>query len=203
MATLSQSNSAFPPPIDVIVRISLPDLPNDVPTLKTERLTLRPLAEDDASTITAIVQLPEVVAALGHGRPRTDEQVLDWIRSIPNQQSAFSRRYVFAVVVSATSKVVGLVELHPVDVVNHEADLSLWLAREARKQGLGTEAARTIVVWATQTLRLDVNGVANPDNTAAIALIEALGMDDHGELVLRSSLHGQASARVFIAKRAI
>jgi RimJ/RimL family protein N-acetyltransferase len=87
-------------------------------------------------------------------------------------------------------------------VVSREADLSLWLARGARQQHIGTDAARAIIDWATHTLRLDVNGVANPDNAAAIALMTALHMEDQGEMILQSRLRGTAPARVFVARRA-
>jgi len=180
------------------VRISLPNLPNEVPTLTTERLALRPLDESDAPSIASIVQLPEVVAALGHDQPRTDEQVLNWVRSLP-QSAALSLRYAFAVVFSATLTVVGVVELNPVNVLSRQADLSVWLARDARQRGIGAEASRAVIEWATHTLCLDVNGVANPDNAAAIALMTALGMQDQGELILQSRRRGTVAARVFLS----
>lgn len=171
-----------------------------MPTLSTERLTLRAITESDAPNLAPIVQLPEVVAALGHEQPRSEGQVLEWIRSLP-QCAALGLRYAFAVVISATLTVVGLIELNPVNVVSREADLSLWLARDARQHHFGAEAARAVIDWATLTLCLDVNGVTTPDNAAAIALMRALDMSDQGERVVHSQRYGNVPARVFIARR--
>ena len=194
--TLSRSSSAPPKSTADCVKPGIPDHPSAVPTLTTERLTLRPIHEGDAPSLAAIVQLPEVVAALGHDQARSDDQVLDWIRNL-RPWAAAGLRYAFAITLSATSRVVGVIELNPINAVSREADLTLWLARDARKQRLGTEAARAVIDWATNSLHLDVNGVTDPNNRAAIALMRALGMDDDGIHALNSRRRGSVPAHVF------
>jgi RimJ/RimL family protein N-acetyltransferase len=62
------------------------------------------------------------------------------------------------------------------------------------------EAARAAIEWATDDLRLDVNGATDPDNAAAIALMRRLGMEDDGIQILQSSRRGSVQARVFKAR---
>jgi ribosomal-protein-alanine N-acetyltransferase len=182
------------------VRNTFAKLPDEVPTLSTDRLTLRQIGESDSDALTPIIQLPEVSAVLGHEHPLTAEQTLAFVRGLP-QQATLGLRFAFAVIHSDSARVMGVVQLHPINPVNRDADLAIWLSTEARGQRYGTEAARAVIDWATQTLRLDINGVTTADNVAAIALMRALNMEDLGQQIVRSRRFGNVSACVFIARR--
>jgi RimJ/RimL family protein N-acetyltransferase len=110
-------------------------------------------------------------------------------------------RYTFAVVLSATDDVLGAVELDKVNVISREAELTMWLAREARGHGYGREAAYQVLGWATSTLQFDVGGLCEPDNEASIALMQSLGMEDRGQTTARSKRLGEVPVRHFVARR--
>jgi len=158
-----------------------------LPPLETERLLIRPFVETD---LPAVLNIFEAADA--------DEKRQQWLswwlhwNSINHQvlaqlyQPPYGDR---AVELKATGEVVGACGLVPSfgpfaqlesgepALNSPEMGLFYWFAPEARGQGYATEAARALVNFAFETLRLKrVVATTEFDNLASQAVMRKLGM---------------------------
>jgi RimJ/RimL family protein N-acetyltransferase len=155
-------------------------------TLKTERLLLRMIREEDFEEYAALVADPEVARHLGEGKPlpRADA----W------RQMAFVlghwqlRGYgLWAVEEAATGRLVGRVGfLDPEGWPGFE--LAWTLAREFWGRGYATEAARRALAYAFEELGRDhVISLIRPANAPSVRVAERLGERLEGRVELFGS----------------
>lgn len=143
-------------------------------TLRTDRLVLRMVREDDFEQYAAMVADPEVVRYLGEGKPLT--------RADAWRQMAFVlghwqlRGYgLWAVEEAATGRLAGRVGfLDPEGWPGFE--LAWTLAREFWGRGYATEAARRALRHAFEDLGRDhVISLIRPANAPSVRVAERLG----------------------------
>lgn len=93
------------------------------------------------------------------------------------------RSYHLAVTVAATAEMVGLVDLRITSARHRSAELGFGLRKEARGQGLATEAAQLVVDFGFRVLGLHrITAGHHPDNLASGRLLERLGLQREGRL---------------------
>ena len=151
--------------------------PERLPELVTERLVLRELVPGDA---------PAVASGAG------DRRVAQYLIAVPSPYPiALARRWVrhriewweagrgvtFAIAARGRSdELLGTVSLRRY-VRDRRAELGYWLAARAWGRGLATEAARAIVAFAFDELRLPrLICLFEPENTASRRVAEKVGM---------------------------
>ncbi|EIE97794.1 GNAT family N-acetyltransferase [Saccharomonospora glauca] len=149
-----------------------------LPTLRTERLTLRPVAVSDLDAMHAYLGLEEVCRYLLH-EPLSREEVEARLvecrkRSTLEQPGDFVR---LAVVRDADAVVVGDVMLDITSVETATVEIGWVFSPEVAGRGYATEAARALLGYAFGTLNAH-RAVArlHPDNAASARLCERLGM---------------------------
>jgi len=120
--------------------------------LQTERLTLRPWAEQDVDTLAEIANDREIWRNVRDTfpHPYTREAAKGWVKFC---QSA-NEPHPFAI--EFQGRLIGGIGLHPFDDVHrHSAELGYWLAKSHWGQGIATEAVRKIVEYGFQNLNLE------------------------------------------------
>jgi ribosomal-protein-alanine N-acetyltransferase len=143
--------------------------------LHTERLILRPFADDDTERILEVFGDPEVMRYVGRGVP------LDRDRLVASQARVLEhwRTHGFgplALVERASGTVIGegglqLLEGGP------DVEVTYTLARAFWGLGYATEAAVAVLEWGFGKLGLTrIVGVAYPDNTASQRVLQKIGM---------------------------
>jgi aminoglycoside 6'-N-acetyltransferase len=137
---------------------------DSLPTLRTERLTLRPLAEEDVEPLLAIVTGPSVREWWG----TIDD--LDYEREgLRNDGSAF--------VVEIGGEVAGWLAFNEENEPDYRyASLDIALAPAHQDRGLGPEALRTAIDWLIAERghhRFTIDPAL--ENTRAIAAYEKVG----------------------------
>ena len=106
-----------------------------VPTLRGDRVTLRPAGPDDAARFREILGEPSVAGWWGLPRPGVDV-ALDWL-------DADADTTVFAIELDGV--VIGSIQTaEEADPDYRHASIDLFLATAAQGQGLGTDAIRTL-----------------------------------------------------------
>lgn len=152
-------------------------------TLRTERLLLRMLREEDFEEYAAMVADAEVSRYLGEGKPLS--------RGDAWRQMAFIlghwqlRGYgMWAVEEAATGRLAGRIGfLYPEGWPDFE--LGWTLAREFWGCGYATEGARRALDFAFEEMERDhVVSLIRPDNTASIRVAERLGESLEGSVEL-------------------
>jgi RimJ/RimL family protein N-acetyltransferase len=154
-----------------------------IPTLETERLTLRALREDDVPAMFDLLQDPDVVRYVGD-------------RHVPTLQETW--RYVagwlghwvlrgygqWAIEERGSGRLVGRAGIiNPADWPG--AEVGYLLGREWWGRGYATEAARAAMDWGFERVGFDeLLSLIDPANHASIAVATRLGEALRGEVEL-------------------
>lgn len=136
-----------------------------IPTLRTERLTLRPPVIADAPAIAAGLSDFEVVRYLTPiPFPYGEADAVRWLQDL---QASGSKRPVFAVE-HPEAGVIGAISL--VD------ELGYWLAKAFWGRGYATEGARAVLAWHFDDPAAgEVASSAHYDNARSLAVLRRLG----------------------------
>lgn len=156
-----------------------------VPSLLTERLTLRPFDAGDADALFDLMSRPEVARWSGNGRPMVDRsEALGRIERMPVRQGDHPAAGILAVVPDGAERPVGMALLVPIPASagfeRHDLEIGWHLHPDAWGHGYATEAAHALVdrAWAAGVPEL--YAVTHPDNVASQAVCGRLGMTDLG-----------------------
>ncbi|MEU3573503.1 GNAT family N-acetyltransferase [Kitasatospora sp. NPDC036755] len=154
--------------------------------ISTERLLLRPLAEDDAPGLATMMADDLVLAWTDLPQPFTEEYAAELARTLAPAHRAAGRGIVFAVTEHLTQRLVGLVELRNTDWRLRSTEISYVTAVWARGEGYAPEAVLGVAQWLFEDrgfLRLELRTAAG--NTAAQQVAQKVGGISEG--VLRSA----------------
>jgi len=161
-----------------------PCLPHPVtqPTLRTERLVLRPFTSADAADVRRLADDPDVANnTLTIPHPYPEGQAESWIAThAPGFEQG--RLAIFAVTAAEHGALLGAIGLS-IEAAHARAELGYWLGREFWGRGLATEAARAVVAFGLEELRLERIGAGHfPHNPASGRVLEKAGLEREGVL---------------------
>ena len=147
------------------------------PIIETERLELRPLAMDDLDALALIYADPEVRKYFPEGtltREETREE-LAWIIDVYYAEHGFG---LWATTFKQTNDFIGRCGLLPWTIEGRsEVEVAYLLARDHWGRGLGTEAARAILAYGFDELRLPrLISLIDPANRASVNVARKIGM---------------------------
>ncbi|MEV7774143.1 GNAT family N-acetyltransferase [Kitasatospora sp. NPDC086791] len=154
--------------------------------ISTERLLLRPLAEDDAPGLATMMADDLVLAWTDFPQPFTEAYAAEFARTLAPAHRAAGRGIVLAVTEQLTQRLVGLVELRNTDWRLRSTEISYVTAVWARGEGYAPEAVLGVAQWLFEDrgfLRLELRTAAG--NTAAQQVAQKVGGISEG--VLRSA----------------
>ncbi|MER6397480.1 GNAT family N-acetyltransferase [Kitasatospora sp. NBC_01246] len=154
--------------------------------ISTERLLLRPLAENDAPGLAAMTADELVLAWTDLPYPFTEAYAAELARTLAPAHRAAGRGIVFAVTEHLTQRLVGLVELRNTDWRLRSTEIAYVTAPWARGEGYAPEAVLGTAQWLFEDrgfLRLEMRTAAG--NTAAQQVAQKVGAISEG--VLRSA----------------
>lgn len=151
-----------------------------IPTIETERLTLRPWREADATALFEISQDPDVVRFVGDRHQPTLQEawrmVAGWIG-----HWAVRGYGQWAIEERASGRFIGRAGIiNPADWPGPE--VGYLLGRPWWGRGYATEAARAAMDWGFREIGFtDLLSLIDPQNTASIAVATRLGETRRGE----------------------
>ena len=160
--------------------------------LRTPRLFLREFRPEDFDAVHGYGSDPEVVEFMPWG-PNTEQDTRDFLnRTIESAATEPREEYVLGVVRRSDERLMGAVGLHLADADDHMAMLGYVYHREAWGRGYATEAARSVMAFGFEVLRLDrVWAGCDPDNHASARVLEKLGMSLEGHLRQDTRVRGR------------
>jgi len=167
----------------------------DLPTLETPRLMLRPITLDDVLDIFAYASDAEVTRYLRWGPHQTLAQTESYVCGVL-QEYAEDRDGPWGIVDKITNRLVGHIHLMALSAQHHKAEIGFVLARSCWNNGLATETLLHVLAYVFETLGLHrVEGFSLVDNGAAMRVMEKAGMQKEG--VLRDYLFQKGEFRDF------
>jgi len=168
--------------------------------LHTHRLTLRPFAESDAAEVNRYEADPAVVRYVPHG-VRSLAESLEQIQSVRAEAQTKTRRvFEFAIVHSEDERLIGRCGMKLSEAEQSEAMLWYVLAREAWGYGYAAEAARAVLGFGFEELRLHRIFVdIDPRNRASLRVAEKLGLRREGHFLETTWTKGEWTDTVVFA----
>jgi [ribosomal protein S5]-alanine N-acetyltransferase len=152
--------------------------------LETDRLLLRDFREDDWRAVHEYGSDPEAVKYLPWG-PNTEEETRNFLSSVFEEQKEQPRRsYNFALILRSENKLVGScrIKITDADYIN-EGEIGYVLNRSYWKRGLTSEAARQILHFGFEQLKLHrIIATCYPANIASYRVMEKIEMQKEGYL---------------------
>ena len=141
-------------------------------------VTLRPLRPDDAETVVAHLQDPDIPRWTGVPAPYGHDEFHHWIAASADALAAGTG--VHLGVVDAQDRVIGAVGVQALDT--DHPDIGYWVAREARGCGVAVRAVRLMRDWlAAERGCAHIEILVHPDNHPSQRTAAAAGFFATGE----------------------
>jgi RimJ/RimL family protein N-acetyltransferase len=152
----------------------------EVPLLRTERLVLRPFSLTDVPAVTRLISAREVAATtLRIPHPYNEEHARRFISECPAKAETGQA---FAFAVTALDEVCGGIGLH-IEAQHRHAELGYWIGVPYWGRGYATEAARAVVGFGFETLKLErIFAHHFATNPASGRVLQKIGMKHEGRL---------------------
>lgn len=156
--------------------------PNKIPTIKTDRLTLRPFNLSDAKEVQRQAGNPKVAsttAAIPH--PYPDGAAEDWISK---HQEWFEKGQAvdWAIEHDENNNLIGCMSLG-VNKVNQRAEIAYWIGEENWSKGYCSEAAKAAIKYAFDEMSLNkITSRHMLENPASGKVMQNAGMVQEGIL---------------------
>ena len=148
---------------------------NPFPVIKTERLVLREITEED---------LPEIFYQ------RSDPQMMKYVDRAPAKSIEDAREFLgriktaqlnndgvnWGITLKNEPKLIGNIGIWCIDKEHHRAELGYVLHPEHQSKGYASEAIKAVLQYGFHTMRLhSMEANVNPNNEASIKLLERNG----------------------------
>lgn len=152
------------------------------PTLRSDRVVLRPFTPDDTDAVFVLLSNPHVLRYWNEP-PWTDYAQAERFTAMGNQIDEEDVRVQLAIERIADGAFIGWCFLEDWDPHHRRATVGLCLDEKVWGQGFATEILPTLVQWAFDTLNLNrIETDIDPRNTAIARVLEKLGFVREGLL---------------------
>jgi len=151
--------------------------------LTSERVVLRDVILDDCAAIHAYAAQPEVSRFQPWG-PNTPDESRAYVEFVLAQAQAQPRtNYTLAIVLTATTQVIGTCSLVIQSQHDRQGELGYVLHPAYWGRGYATEVARRLLHFGFTTLGLHrISATCDPRNTASVHVLDKVGMQYEGRL---------------------
>ena len=153
-----------------------------IPELTTERLVLRPLADEFTDFVFTQFSDPDVMRYLLDQAPLTERTGAERIVAfyVDPQQTTCCR---WVLVSRITGEPVGTCGFHKWDRHHRRAEIGYDLAPSSWRQGLMSEALTAALAYGFEDMALHrVDALVHTENTASLGLLDRLGFENEGLL---------------------
>jgi len=175
------------------------DLFRALPRLTTERLLLRPIRTDDVEAIFAYCSDPEVTRYTLFETHRSIADTRSFVSQVM-ENSANGTSGVWGIELTNAGMLIGTAGFGAVDERHHHTELGYSFARDYWNRGLATEAARELIRFGLNEMRLlRIEARCHPDNAGSIRVLTKAGMEFEGRLRNAYIVHGRVTDALLYA----
>ena len=153
---------------------------SNMPTLHTERLSLRPMHPIDAEDMFDYARRPEVTKYLLWREHEDIYFSRDYLNYI-NRRYALGDFYDWAIIDHVSRRMIGTCGFTKIDTANNSAEIGYVLNPDFHRRGFGSEAVRRILKFGFEELNLNrIEARFMQGNEASLALMRSVGMTFEG-----------------------
>lgn len=161
------------------------------PILTTERLLLRQLSKSDSEEILQLRSNPEINKFLNRKPSRNLEDALSFIKSIIENES--DEFFYWAITKTDNEKLIGTICLFEFLNDVEKCEIGYELLTEYQGQGFMIEAAKKIIEYASETLKVKtIDAITHKDNQNSTELLLKLNFKE-----LQNSNHENTNLILF------
>ncbi len=160
--------------------------------LETSRLILRDFKESDWQAVHTYSSVLDIVRYMDWG-PNTEQETKSFIeRTLQSQKQLPRTDFDCAIILKQTDQLIGSTGIRISDSSNQSGDFGYILHPNYWGQGLATEAAKKLVEFGQNTLKLHrIWATCRPENSASMRVLEKAGLKREGLLRDNKKLRGQ------------
>ena len=160
--------------------------------LQTSRLLLREYVSDDWRAVLAYQRDPRYLRFYAWN-DRTEEDVRDFLQQfIDSQHERPRKRFAFAVTLKTDGQLIGNCNIRKRQADDLAAEIGYEIAPAHWGNGYATEAARAIVTFGFDELKLHrISAWCIAENSASAHVLEKIGMRLEGRLREQESMKGR------------
>ena len=156
--------------------------PDAIPTLETDRLTLRALTPDDRTAVFALFADPRV-AVPTHIAPFAGIEQADELIAFFGRRFAARGGIRWGLTLTGDDTIIGTAGFPGIDAEKYRAEIGYNLAYAYWGRGLATEAVRALVGFGFAQLNLHrIEATTNLDNTRSMRVLTKVGFTEEGIL---------------------
>ncbi len=153
---------------------------SDMPTLKTERLILRPMRVGDAADMFDYAHREDVTTYLLWSPHQSISYTREYLKYIETRYDA-GDFYDWAVIERASGKMIGTCGFTRIDIPNNSGEIGYVLNPEFHGKGYGTEAASEALSFGFDVIGLHrIEAKFMEGNDASLHVMDKLGMTFEG-----------------------
>lgn len=153
---------------------------SNMPTLYTERLSLRVMHPIDAEDMYDYAKRPEVTKYLLWREHEDIYFTRDYLNYI-NRRYALGDFYDWAIIERESRKMIGTCGFTKIDVPNNSAEIGYVLNPDFHRRGFGSEAVKRVMKFGFEELGLNrIEARFMQGNEASLALMKSVGMTFEG-----------------------
>ena len=166
-------------------------IPDRLPLLDTNRLSLRELRHDDVADLYRIFSNPEVMRYWSRPVMTDKQEAHEMLREII--AGARERKFLqWGVALKETDQVIGTCTLFAIDESHKRTEIGYVIGREHWHQGFAREIVPRVIDFAFDELGLHrIEADVDPRNTVSIRIVERLGFQREGLLRERYHVNGE------------
>lgn len=146
-----------------------------IPTIKTDRLTLRAFTQADTDALTLILNGDDVLRYFPTTTPPTRDCVAKMITRILHHWEEYGYG-LWAITLAETGQLMGRCGLQYIPETD-EVEVDFIVGRQFWGQGFATEAGIISITYGFDSLDVNsITGIVHPDNLASQRVLQKLGM---------------------------
>lgn len=165
-------------------------------TLQTERLVLRPFAEEDADLLYNLDSDPDVVRYVG-GTLATKENCQEILKRLIDRQPLWKTYGTWVAELKSTGESIGWFTLKPIVQHNNDYEVGYRLLKKHWGQGYATEGSRMLVQYGLNELKLEkIVAFTHLDNKASQNVLRKSGLNLLGQI--DNFFHPERQEKMFL-----
>jgi ribosomal-protein-alanine N-acetyltransferase len=171
------------------------------PELKTERLLLRRISEDDAPDIFVLRSDEDVLRYVGKEPAKTIEDAEKFIRTVDEGLHSTNAVMWGIALKNDLARLIGTICLWNIQKENYRAEIGYVLHPEFWRKGIMKEAIQQVIEYGFKKMGLhSIEARIHADNKASAAILEATGFLKEGLLKEEFCFRGKFSDTVIYSQ---
>ncbi|MEO7978774.1 GNAT family N-acetyltransferase [Flavobacterium sp.] len=152
------------------------------PVIKTERLVLRRITDEDVNEVFELRSNAETMRYIPRPLAKTTEDALIHIATI-EEKIILNEGINWGITLKDNSKLLGIIGYYRMQPENYRAEIGYILLPEFHGRGIITETVKRLITYGFNDLKLhSIEAIIDPENSASEKVLQKCGFVKEGHL---------------------